>query len=90
MTIKDLGFRYGTKSGISISMADINVTNRAQEILEKTEAHVHRTNTAYQDDPLSMTAQERERQVLQAWIGASKDVRRQTLCAPWTSSTRST
>ena len=72
--VKNLGFRYGTKSGISISMADFRVQTDRTEILEKTEAKVRRTNDIYNDDPLAMTAQERERQVLQAWIGAAKDV----------------
>ncbi len=72
--VKSLGFRYGTKSGISISMADINVKTERTAILEKTDAKVLRTNNIYKDDPLAMTAQERERQVLQAWIGASKEV----------------
>ena len=72
--VKTLGFRYGTKSGISISMADFRVQTDRTEILEKTEAKVRRTNDIYNDDPLAMTAQERERQVLQAWIGAAKEV----------------
>ncbi|MDQ3815463.1 MAG: DNA-directed RNA polymerase subunit beta', partial [Armatimonadota bacterium] len=72
--LKDLGFRYGTLSGISISMSDVNVTTTRDAILERTEATVRRVNTAYEKDPLSMTAQERERRVLQAWIGASQEV----------------
>jgi DNA-directed RNA polymerase subunit beta' len=72
--IKALGFKYGTQSGISISIADINVKSRRDEIVQKAEAQVRRVNTAYEDDPLTMTAQERERRVLQAWIKASEDV----------------
>ncbi|MBV9864664.1 MAG: DNA-directed RNA polymerase subunit beta' [Abitibacteriaceae bacterium] len=77
--IKNLGFRYATKSGISISMGDINITSRREEILERTEALVRRTNTAYEKDPLSMTAQERERSVLNAWIKASNDIHNDVL-----------
>jgi DNA-directed RNA polymerase subunit beta' len=72
--VKSLGFRYGTKSGISISMADVNVKSERTEIIEKTENQVRRVNTIYNEDPLAMTAQERERRVLNAWIGASKEV----------------
>jgi DNA-directed RNA polymerase subunit beta' len=72
--VKDLGFRYGTRSGISISFNDVNVQTKRKEILDRTESSVRRTNTAYEKDPLSMTAQERERRVLNAWIQASQEV----------------
>jgi len=79
--IKAMGFKYGTKSGISIAVSDINVTSQRDTIIQKTEQQVRRTNTAYEDDPLSMTAQERERNVLQAWIKASEDVGSSVLAA---------
>jgi DNA-directed RNA polymerase subunit beta' len=72
--VKDLGFGFGTRSGVSISMNDVDVQSRRKEILEKTEESVRRTNQAYEDDPYSMTPQERERRVLNAWIKASQDV----------------
>jgi DNA-directed RNA polymerase subunit beta' len=72
--VKDLGFHYGTKSGVSISMNDINVTSRREAILDHTEETVRRTNKAYEEDPLSMTPQERERMVLGAWIEAAQKV----------------
>lgn len=79
--VKALGFKYGTLSGISISMADVNVTSKREDILQKTEALVQRVNTAYEKDPLSMTAQERERSVLNAWIKASGDIQNDVLSA---------
>lgn len=72
--IKDLGFKYATKSGMSISMGDFRVESKREEIIARTEANVARVNKAYQEDPLSMTAQERERSVLQAWVKATQDV----------------
>ena len=72
--IKDIGFKYATKSGISMSLGDINVSSRREEILERTENRVNRINTSYQEDSLAMTAQERERNVLKAWIDASSDI----------------
>ncbi len=72
--IKALGFKYGTQSGISISIGDFNISSQRDEIVQKTETTVRRVNTAYENDPLSMTAQERERRVLNAWIKASEDV----------------
>jgi len=69
-----LGFHYGTKSGVSISMNDIDVTSDREKILDRTEETVRRTNRAYNEDPLSMTPQERERMVLQAWIEAAQKV----------------
>ncbi len=72
--IKDIGFKYATKSGISMALGDINITSKREEILDATEAQVRRVNGTYQDDPLAMTAQERERGVLNAWIKASTDI----------------
>ena len=72
--VKDLGFRFGTRSGVSISVNDVAVQTNRKEILQKTEDNVRRTNRAYEDDPYSMTPQERERRVLNAWIKASQDV----------------
>ncbi|HEX8551273.1 MAG TPA: DNA-directed RNA polymerase subunit beta' [Abditibacteriaceae bacterium] len=72
--IKTLGFRYGTKSGISIAVSDINVTSQRKEIIAGAEERVRKVNRAYTDDPLTMTAQERERSVLNAWIKAAEDV----------------
>ncbi len=79
--VKDLGFKYATQSGVSMSLGDINVTSRREEILDRTESQVNRINRAYQNDPLSMTAQERERGVLQAWIKASGDIQNAVLGA---------
>jgi DNA-directed RNA polymerase subunit beta' len=72
--VKDLGFRYGTRSGISISFNDVNVQTHRKEILDRTENAVRRTNTAYHKDPLSMTPAERESRVLNAWVRAAQEV----------------
>jgi len=77
--VKDLGFRFGTRSGVSIAINDIDVQTKRKEILQKTEDAVRRTNLAYEDDPYSMTQQERERRVLNAWIKASQDVQNDVL-----------
>ncbi len=77
--VKDLGFRFGTRSGVSIGINDIDVQTKRKEILQKTEDNVRRTNRAYEDDPYSMTQQERERRVLNAWIKASQDVQNDVL-----------
>jgi len=79
--IKALGFKYGTKSGISISVSDIDVKSNRKEIIAKTEALVRKTNSGYENDPLTMTAQERERKVLQAWVKAAEDVGQDVLSA---------
>jgi DNA-directed RNA polymerase subunit beta' len=72
--VKSLGFKFATRSGISISMGDFKVESKREEIITRTETQVRRVNDAYRDDPLSMTAQERERSVLQAWLKATQDV----------------
>ncbi|HEX8464323.1 MAG TPA: DNA-directed RNA polymerase subunit beta' [Abditibacterium sp.] len=72
--VKSLGFKFATRSGMSISMGDFRVESRREEIIHRTEAQVTKVNNAYRDDPLSMTSQERERQVLNAWVKATQDV----------------
>ncbi|MBW3637752.1 MAG: DNA-directed RNA polymerase subunit beta', partial [Armatimonadetes bacterium] len=72
--VKSLGFKFATKSGMSISMGDFRVESRREDIIHRTEAQVNKVNKAYIDDPYSMTAQERERQVLNAWVKATQDV----------------
>ncbi len=40
--IKDLGFRFATRSGITIAISDINVPEKKAEILERTTAEVEK------------------------------------------------
>jgi DNA-directed RNA polymerase beta' subunit len=44
--IKDLGFRYATRSGITIAISDINVPERKAEILELTTPRSTRPNSS--------------------------------------------
>lgn len=46
-SIKDLGFRFATQSGITIAVSDINVPDTKPAILEKTNAEVDRTDQQY-------------------------------------------
>jgi hypothetical protein len=89
MTLRIWASASGTRSGVSIGINDIDVQTKRKEILQKTEDNVRRTNRAYEDDPYSMTQQERERRVLNAWIKASQDVQNDVYVR-WTNSIRST
>ena len=45
--LKDLGYKYATLSGISISMEDMTIPSRKNEILEKAEKEVENIDTQY-------------------------------------------
>ncbi|HXF81243.1 MAG TPA: DNA-directed RNA polymerase subunit beta', partial [bacterium] len=70
--IKDLGFRFATVSGITISMTDMAVPAKRDEIIARTEREVQRTNTAFQRGLL--TAEERRQRVLDHWQKAATEV----------------
>ena len=46
--LKDLGFKYSCKSGVTISIFDIKVAKEKQEILEEADKAVDKTNLMYQ------------------------------------------
>ena len=71
-TIKDLGFKYATQSGVSISKNDIVTPPQKQEILKDYEKRVQVSREQY-DDGL-ITEQERHRKVVQLWNEATDAV----------------
>jgi len=79
--IKSLGFRYGTKAGISISLSDMQIPSRREGIISETEAAVEETNKAYRRGLIS--AGEREQRVCEHWIKASEDVAEAVLQGIW-------
>ncbi|MCE5197868.1 MAG: DNA-directed RNA polymerase subunit beta' [Armatimonadota bacterium] len=70
--IKALGFRYATFSGITISMTDMDIPSRRDEIVEHTQQQVARKNRDYTRGLI--TQAERKQQVLELWTRAAEDV----------------
>ncbi|MCS6860904.1 MAG: DNA-directed RNA polymerase subunit beta', partial [Abditibacteriales bacterium] len=70
--VKTLGFKFGTRAGVSISIADTDVESNREEIIRRTEREVSRINRQYEQG--AITAGEREQQVCEYWIRATEEV----------------
>jgi DNA-directed RNA polymerase subunit beta' len=71
-TIKDLGFRYGTRAGVTISKNDIVIPPDKEQILAGYEERVSRVEDAY--DQGLITESERHEQITSIWTEATDDV----------------
>ena len=70
--LKDLGFKYSTLSGISISVADIEKSDKKYEIIEKSQKLVDAVNKQYGRGLI--TNEERYAKVCEIWNKATSDV----------------
>ncbi len=70
--LKDLGFRYATFAGMTISMTDMDIPSERDAILERTQASVTRKNRDYTRGLI--TQAERKQQVLELWTRAADEV----------------
>ena len=71
-TIKDLGFRYGTLAGVTISKNDIVIPPEKEQILAGYEERVSRVEDAY--DQGLITESERHEQITSIWTEATDEV----------------
>ncbi len=71
-TIKNLGFSYATKSGISWGMDDLKVPNEKYEIIERSEKEVKEIQDQYNEGLL--TDSERYDRVIEVWSKAKIDI----------------
>ncbi len=70
--LKELGFRYSTFAGITISMTDMDIPSKRDEIVAKTQKDVEDANKMYTRG--RMTAGERKGEVLRLWTDAANKV----------------
>ena len=70
--LKDLGFKYSTLSGISISIADIETSDKKHEIVEKSQKTVDTINKQYRRGLI--TDRERYEKVCAVWNAATNEV----------------
>ncbi len=70
--LKELGFKHATASGVTVSMTDMDVPEKRNQILRETEASVNKLNQQYRRG--TITLGERKQQVLTLWMEASEDV----------------
>ena len=73
--LKDLGFKYSTYSGITISAADVVTSKHKDEIIEASEAEVKKINKQYQRGLI--TDKERFDLVIGIWDKAKKDIEKE-------------
>ena len=70
--LKDLGFKYSTLSGISISIADVETSEKKHEIVDKSQKIVDTINKQYQRGLI--TDAERHEKVCSVWNTATNEV----------------
>jgi DNA-directed RNA polymerase subunit beta' len=70
--IKDVGFQYATRSGITIAISDINVPARKAEILERTAAEVEKAEQQYRRGLI--TEEELYNKTVELWSRATDEV----------------
>jgi DNA-directed RNA polymerase subunit beta' len=71
--LKEIGFKYATTAGITISMTDMDVPEaRREEIIGRTETRVRSTNENYANGLI--TAGEREDEVCRLWNVATSEM----------------
>jgi DNA-directed RNA polymerase subunit beta' len=68
--LKDLGFRYATKAGVSISVDDLMVPPSKRALLDAAEAEIRATEERYQRGEI--TEVERFQKVIDTWNGTSE------------------
>jgi len=70
--IKELGFKEATLAGLSISITDLRIPTRKQEIIDKTQTRVDRVEHNFRSGAL--TDGERYNQIIDAWTHARVEV----------------
>ena len=70
--LKDLGFRYASKSGITIAINDIAVSSKKTDIVSEAENKVERLDQQFMDGLI--TSDERYSNAVQIWTQATDDL----------------
>ena len=71
--LKDLGFKYSTVSGITVSMADIETSQTKHEVVEEAQKLVDKINKQYKRGLI--TEEERFNKVIETWNNATDQVK---------------
>ena len=70
--LKDMGYEYATKAGVTISVKDIKIPQRKEEILTDSKNEVDFIETQYRDGIITRT--EKYNKVIDVWTKATNDV----------------
>jgi DNA-directed RNA polymerase subunit beta' len=71
--LKELGFRFATKAGVSISVDDLQVPPSKRQLLEAAEEEIRATETRYTRGEI--TEVERFQKVIDTWNGTSEELK---------------
>ena len=71
--LKDLGFKYSTIAGVTVSIADVVRSDDKHEIIEKAKAKVDKINKQYQRGLI--TEEERYENVISSWNKATDEIK---------------
>lgn len=75
--IKDLGFKYATRAGVSISVADLQVPPSKRALLESAEEDIKDTEERYTRGEI--TEVERFQKVIDTWNGTSEELKNEVV-----------
>ncbi len=75
--LKNMGFRYATQAGVSISVEDLQVPPRKREMLETAEAEIAATEERYRLGKI--TEVERFQKVIDTWNGTSEALKNEVV-----------
>ena len=70
--LKDLGFKYSTLAGITVSMSDVATSNKKQGFIDEGQATVDKINKQYKRGLI--TEEERHSKVIETWYGVKDKV----------------
>ncbi|OQY25739.1 MAG: DNA-directed RNA polymerase subunit beta' [Anaerolineaceae bacterium 4572_32.1] len=70
--IKDIGFKYATRSGVSIAVGDLTIPQDKEQIIQETENMVHEVERQYRRGLL--TEDEQYTRTIELWSRAKDDV----------------
>lgn len=75
--MKDLGFKYSSKAGITVGVSDIVVLPNKQDILDEAEQQVERVQKQFNRGLL--TEEERYNAVIEIWTGAKDQIQEELM-----------
>ncbi len=70
--LKEMGFRYATRAGVSISIDDLQVPESKRSLLQTAEEEIRRTEERYSRGDI--TEVERFQKVIDTWNGTNEDL----------------
>ena len=70
--MKDVGFKYGAKAGLSVAMTDVKTPPEKKKILEKYEADAEKVMSQFNSDVI--TEDERKKAIIEIWTKATDEI----------------